>query len=50
MKFISLFCFEDRIPYIYVANQTTTAAAFTVVPRHVMGGMGYTAPSNKLKI
>ena len=27
-----------------------TAAAFTVVPRHVLGGPGQTAPSNKLNI
>ena len=27
---------------------TVTAAAFTVLPRHVLGGAGYTAPSDKL--
>ncbi len=26
------------------------AAAFTIVPRHVLGGQGYTAPSDKLNI
>jgi predicted dehydrogenase len=26
------------------------AAAFTIVPRHVLGGVGYTAPSDKLTI
>ena len=29
---------------------TVTAAAFTVVPRHVLGGAGNTAPSEKLNI
>jgi predicted dehydrogenase len=29
---------------------TTAAAAFTVVPRHVLGGAGHTAPSAKLNI
>ncbi len=28
----------------------TTAAAFTIVPRHVLGGQGRTAPSDKLNI
>jgi len=27
-----------------------TAAAFTIVPRHVLGGPGYTAPSDRLNI
>lgn len=27
-----------------------TAAAFTIVPRHVLGGAGFTAPSDKLNI
>src|SRR5512140_1301833 len=29
---------------------TAAAAAFTIIPRHVMGGPGYTAPSDKLNI
>ncbi|MBP1647739.1 MAG: iolG 6 [Bacteroidetes bacterium] len=29
---------------------TAAAAAFTIVPRHVLGGPGYTAPSDKLNI
>ena len=29
---------------------TAAAAAFTVVPRHVLGGPGFTAPSDKLNI
>jgi hypothetical protein len=29
---------------------TAAAAAFTIVPRHVLGGVGYTAPSDKLNI
>jgi hypothetical protein len=31
-------------------STTAAAAAFTVVPRHVLGGQGYTAPSDKLNI
>jgi predicted dehydrogenase len=29
---------------------TAAAAAFTIIPRHVLGGPGYTAPSDKLNI
>ena len=29
---------------------STAAAAFTIVPRHVLGGPGYTPPSEKLNI
>ena len=29
---------------------TSAAAAFTIVPRHVLGGPGYVAPSDKLNI
>jgi predicted dehydrogenase len=31
-------------------STTATAAAFTIVPRHVLGGVGHTAPSEKLNI
>jgi predicted dehydrogenase len=31
-------------------GSTAAAAAFTIVPRHVLGGPGYTAPSDKLNI
>ncbi len=34
----------------FVKKSAIAAAAFTIVPRHVMGGKGYTAPSNKLNI
>ncbi len=29
---------------------TAATAAFTIVPRHVLGGQGYTAPSDKLNV
>jgi predicted dehydrogenase len=31
-------------------GSSAAAAAFTIVPRHVLGGPGYTAPSDKLNI
>jgi predicted dehydrogenase len=34
----------------FVKKTAVAAAAFTVVPRHVLGGKGYTAPSDKLNI
>src|ERR1039457_5131589 len=34
----------------FIKNSALTAAAFTIVPRHVLGGKGYTAPSDKLYI
>ena len=34
----------------FVKKTAVAAAAFTVVPRHVLGGRGYTAPSDKLNI
>jgi len=34
----------------FLAGAATTAAAFTIVPRHVLGGPGYTPPSEKLNI
>lgn len=30
--------------------RTSAVAAFTIVPRHVLGGAGYTSPSEKLNI
>lgn len=34
----------------FIKNSTIAAAAFTIVPRHVLGGRGFTAPSDKLLI
>ncbi|MEO6905679.1 MAG: Gfo/Idh/MocA family oxidoreductase, partial [Ginsengibacter sp.] len=34
----------------FIKNTAITAAAFSIVPRHVMGGKGFTAPSDKLYI
>ena len=34
----------------FIKGTTATAAAFTIVPRHVLGGPGNTAPSDKLNI
>ncbi|MGB3618714.1 MAG: Gfo/Idh/MocA family oxidoreductase [Catalinimonas sp.] len=34
----------------FLKGSAMTAAAFTIVPRHVLGGPGYTAPSDKLNI
>src|SRR6185503_16678556 len=34
----------------FIKNTTLTAAAFSIVPRHVLGGKGYVAPSDKLYI
>jgi len=34
----------------FLATTATAAAAFTIVPRHVLGGPGYRAPSDKLNI
>ena len=34
----------------FIGNVTMTAAAFSIVPRNVLGGKGYTAPSDKLNI
>src|SRR5665648_243144 len=32
----------------FLKKTTTAALAFTIVPRHVFGGQGYTAPSDQL--
>lgn len=34
----------------FIQNSAIAAAAFTIVPRHVLGGSGFTAPSDKLII
>ncbi|KXU35434.1 oxidoreductase [Cephaloticoccus primus] len=34
----------------FIKSASTAAAAFTIVPRHVLGGTGFTAPSEKLAI
>lgn len=34
----------------FLAGVGATAAAFTIVPRHVLGGPGHTPPSEKLNI
>ena len=34
----------------FLGSAAASAALFTVVPRHVLGGVGYTAPSDKLNI
>jgi hypothetical protein len=31
-------------------NSATAAASFLIVPRHVLGGAGYTPPSDKVTI
>jgi predicted dehydrogenase len=34
----------------FIRNTAIAASAFTIIPRYVMGGKGYTAPSDKLNI
>lgn len=34
----------------FIGVAATTTAAFTIIPRHVLGGPGYTPPSDKLNI
>src|SRR5512133_691721 len=34
----------------FVGATTTAALAFTIVPRHVLGGRGYVAPSDRLNV
>ena len=34
----------------FLGGAAATAAAFTIVPRHVLGGAGYTPPSEKLNV
>lgn len=34
----------------FLGTATAAAAAFTIIPRHVMGGKGYTAPSDLINV
>jgi len=34
----------------FIKSASAAAAAFTIVPRHVLGGSGFTAPSEKLVV
>ena len=34
----------------FLGTTATAAAAFTIIPRYVMGGKGYTAPSDMLNV
>ena len=34
----------------FIGSMAATTAAFTIVPRHVLGGKGYTSPNDKLNI
>jgi predicted dehydrogenase len=34
----------------FLGTATAAAAAFTIIPRHVMGGKGYTAPSDTVNV
>jgi hypothetical protein len=34
----------------FIKSAATAAAAFMIVPRHVLGGNGFTAPSDKLQV
>ncbi|WP_341842031.1 Gfo/Idh/MocA family oxidoreductase [Chitinophaga caseinilytica] len=34
----------------FLTNSATAAAGFMIVPRHVLGGPGYTAPSDRLRV
>src|SRR6185369_13882803 len=34
----------------FIASSGAAAAAFTIVPRHVLGGPGYVAPSEKITL
>jgi predicted dehydrogenase len=40
---------EKQIPRrAFIGRAASAAALFTIIPRHVMGGAGYTAPSEKI--
>jgi hypothetical protein len=34
----------------FIATTTAAAAGFTIVPRHVLGGPGFVAPSDKVNV
>ena len=34
----------------FIATTAAAAAAFTIVPRHVLGGTGFVAPSDKVNV
>ncbi len=34
----------------FIGKSAATAAAFTIIPRHVLGGKGYTAPSDMVNV
>ncbi|HOU31238.1 MAG TPA: twin-arginine translocation signal domain-containing protein, partial [Bacteroidales bacterium] len=34
----------------FLGRSAAAAAAFTIVPRHVLGGKGYTAPSDMVNV
>ncbi|HNY87071.1 MAG TPA: twin-arginine translocation signal domain-containing protein, partial [Candidatus Hydrogenedentes bacterium] len=38
----------DRRTFLGTGAGLAAASAFTIVPRHVLGGAGFTAPSDKL--
>lgn len=40
----------DRRSFLGTGAGLAAASAFTIVPRHVLGGAGFTAPSDKLNI
>ena len=40
---------EKQIPRrAFIGRAASASALYTIVPRHVMGGAGYTAPSEKI--
>ena len=44
---------QDKHPFsrrAFLKNTAFTAAGFIIVPRHVLGGKGFIAPSDKLNI
>ena len=41
---------SNKITRRQFVGTSAAAAAFTIVPRHVLGGVGYTAPSDKMNI
>ena len=41
---------SDQNRRTFLTTAATTAAAFTIVPRHVLGGTNFVAPSDKLTV